>query len=279
MARSSRAPISFEAATAAARARGAIPDRLAHTLPVGSIRPNPRNPRARAHGIAELADSLRAHGLLQPVVARRRGATYELIAGHRRLEAARLLGWTEIAAVVRDETDDQAYILTLVENLQREDLTPKEEAAALEILVRERGWSTRQVGEAIGRSHMYVSKRLRVFDDAALAGPVLAGALAVSTAEELLRAPEPERASLVTRAVAEGWGQPEARAAVQAWKVTFHNRPVASGREARLRALADELAPLDPDDLSAKEQHQIVRLLEVLTSLVGSRSPRQPKAR
>jgi ParB family chromosome partitioning protein len=80
------------------------------------------------------------------------GNGYELIAGHRCLEAAKLLGWSEIVAVVRDETDDQAYILTLVENLQREDLSPREEAAALEVLVRERGWCIRQVGEAIKRS-------------------------------------------------------------------------------------------------------------------------------
>jgi ParB/RepB/Spo0J family partition protein len=145
LARSSRAPISFAAATATARQVAAIEDRIADTLPVAAIRPSPRNPRQRVSAVAELADSLREHGLLQPVVVRPRGAAYELIAGHRRLEAAKMLGWTEIAAVVRDETDDQAYILTLVENLQREDLTPKEEAAALEVLVRERSWSTRQL--------------------------------------------------------------------------------------------------------------------------------------
>src|SRR5205823_1199195 len=175
----------------------------------------------RVDGIAELADSLRAHGLLQPVVVRHRGDGYELIAGHRRVEAAKVLGWTEIAAVVRDETDDQAYILTLVENLQREDLTPKEEAAALEVLVRERGWSTHQVGEAIKRSHMYVSKRLRVFSDPLLAQPVLNDALAVSTAEELLRVPEEDRGPFVQQAIGERWGQTEARRAVRDWKVTF----------------------------------------------------------
>jgi ParB family chromosome partitioning protein len=103
--------------------------------------------------------------------------------------------------VVRDETDDQAYILTLVENLQREDLTSKEEAAALEVLVRERGWSTHQVGEAIKRSHMYVSKR--VFNDPVLAEPVLTNQLLVSTAEELLRAPNEEHQSLVQHAIDE----------------------------------------------------------------------------
>jgi ParB family chromosome partitioning protein len=108
-------------------------------LPITSIQPSARNPRTHVDNIDELASSLKAHGLLQPVLVRRRGSTYELIGGHRRLEAAKLLGWREIPAVVREETDDQAYILTLVENLPREDLSPKEEAAALEVLVREPG--------------------------------------------------------------------------------------------------------------------------------------------
>jgi ParB family transcriptional regulator, chromosome partitioning protein len=116
-------------------------------------------------GVDELAASMREHGLMQPVGVRQLSDSYELIAGHRRLEAVKLLGWSEIAAIVREETADQAYILTLVENLQREDLSPREEAAALELLVRERGWTTRQVGEAIKRSHIYVSRRLRVFED------------------------------------------------------------------------------------------------------------------
>jgi ParB family chromosome partitioning protein len=202
----------FEVAAAAVPP---VDDRLVHSLPTTEIVPSPRNPRQLIDGIAELADSLREHGLLQPVVVRRRDAGYELIAGHRRFEAARVLGWTEIAAVVRDETDDQAYILTLVENLQREDLTPKEEAAALEVLIRERGWSTRQVGEAIKRGPMYVSRRLRVFDDDTLAPLVLANKLPVSTAEEfLVVADAAQRSKLAQQAADERWERPQVRAAV-----------------------------------------------------------------
>jgi ParB family chromosome partitioning protein len=158
-----------------------VDDRIVHMVPVADIRPSPHNPRHRLEGIDELAASIAEHQLLQPVVVRRRGRDgYELIAGHRRLEAVKKLGWTEIAAVVRDESTAKAYILTLVENLQREDLTPREEAEALE--VRERGWTTRQVGQAIKRSHIYVSRRLRVFEDDVLGDPVLAGQIAVSTA-------------------------------------------------------------------------------------------------
>ena len=104
-----------------------VDDRIVHQVLVAEIQPSPRNPRHRLEGIDELAASIAEHQLLQPVVVRRRGRSgYELIAGHRRLEAVKKLGWTEIPAVVRDETSAKAYILTLVENLQREDLTPRE---------------------------------------------------------------------------------------------------------------------------------------------------------
>src|SRR5258707_15899848 len=121
---SKRAPIGIDDLVRVRRDVKAIDDRLVHQVSIDGVRLAGRNPRTGLPAIDELAGSLREHGLLQPIVVRRTGAGYELIAGHRRLEAAKTLGWTEIAAVVRDETDDQAYILTLVENLQREDLTP-----------------------------------------------------------------------------------------------------------------------------------------------------------
>lgn len=252
----------FKLATAAVPP---VDDRLVHQLPIGSIQPSPRNPRQHPDSIDELTDSLRAHGLLQPVVVRRQVGGYELIAGHRRLEAAKKLGWAEIAAVVRNETDDQAYILTLVENLQREDLAPKEEAAALEVLVRERGWSTRQVGEAIKRSPMYVSRRLRVFDDTVLAPLVLQAGLAVSTAEELLRAPHAEvRQQLAAAAAAEHWTPARARHEVAACSCNESLQHVPSPRLAsRIRALTNELANVDPDAMTVLVRRELTRLLKV----------------
>src|SRR5207237_1618059 len=89
------------------------------------IEPGPRNPRRKLGRLDELAESLRAHGLLQPIVLRpTAGDRYEVVAGHRRLAAATQLGWTTIPAVVRSTAADEAYLLTLVENLQREDLSP-----------------------------------------------------------------------------------------------------------------------------------------------------------
>lgn len=266
MARSSRAPISFEAATAVARARGAVQDRLTHSLPLAAIAPSPRNPRQGPGDVVELAESLRAHGLLQPVVVRRRGDRYELIAGHRRYAAARLLGWTEIAAVVRDETDEQAYILTLVENLQREDLSPREEAAALEVLMRERGWTTRQVGEAIKRSHMYVSRRLRVFEDAVLAPLVLQNKLAVSTAEELLRAPDPRvRQELAEQAARAHWSLSEARHAVSEIGTV---RSKFANLAGQLRSIVNSAADLEPETLTDADRKLIRLAIRALRRLV-----------
>ena len=265
----------FEDLEAGLDERPPVDDRLVHALPIASIQPSPRNPRQHIGDVEELAESLQAHGLLQPVVVRRRGRGYELIAGHRRLEAARRLGWAEIAAVVRDETDDQAYILTLVENLQREDLQPREEAAALEVLVRERGWSTRQVGEAIKRSHIYVSRRLRVFDDPALAPLVLRNGLAVSTAEELLRAPDAEaRKQLAAEAAAANWTPADARRAVKQakWNESFQRADPPPRLASHIRALCDELAGLEPGTLPKRARRELLRLLELGRALTTPRS-------
>ena len=115
-----------------------------------------------------------------------------------------------------DVSEEQAYLLALVENLQREDLKPDEEAEALAVLVRERRWSIRKVAEAIHRDHQYVGRRLRVFEDPVLRDPVLDERLPVSTAEVLLRVPDAsERAAWVQKAVEQGWRQMEVRKALR----------------------------------------------------------------
>ena len=124
-------------------------------------------------------------------------------------------------------TDEEAYLLTIVDNLQRQDLSPREESAALEALVRERGWSTRQVAAAISRSQAFVSKRLRVFDDPALGPAVLSNQLSVSAAEELLSIPAPQRPELLRKIVRVASGT--WRACARRWS------PRASARSRWLR--------------------------------------------
>jgi ParB family transcriptional regulator, chromosome partitioning protein len=208
------------------RATRGAPGRGTRTrLAITRIDPDPRNPRApSAQEIRDLAASLTAHGMLQPIVVRPAGQRYVVVAGHRRLAAWRHCAsqspsdprWRTIDVVVaHDVGAEEALTLMLVENLQRKSLSPLQEAVTLQRLRVERGWTNRQVAEAVGRSEMYVSRRLRVLDDAALRDAVLDGRLPVTTAEELLAADAASRGPLVQRAIAETWSPNHARRAVQ----------------------------------------------------------------
>ena len=251
-------------------------DGASSALPVSAVVDGRRNPRQRLQGIEELAASLQTYGLLQPIVVRRKGRKFELVAGHRRLEAARSLGWENIDAVVRRASEDEAYLLTLVENLQRADLSPREEADALAVLVRERGWSTREVAGAIHRSQALVSKRLRVFEDQMLAPAVLAGQITISAAEELLSVPQEQRYDLLARAIDGGWDFPTLRAAI---RQRFDSNQTAKGRRRglsrRVMELRQELRNLHLGDLSERDRSELRGLFNELAMLARA----QPTAK
>ena len=176
----------------------------------------PARPARRMLGdIASLADSMQDYGLQQPISVRASADRYILTSGLRRLAAARMLRWTTIPAFVRTVDADHAYLLDLVENLQRKDLSPEEEADALGELIRTRGWTQQQVADGIKRSVGYVSKRIRVFEDPLLRSAIVDRELPVSTAEELLAADEAQRPMLIERALAERWDQVRARQGVR----------------------------------------------------------------
>jgi len=254
--------------------RPPLDDRLVHQVRTEDIRPSQRNLRKKLGAIEDLAESIRTYGLLQPLVVRRAERHYELVAGHRRFEAIKLLNWAQVPALVRDESADDAYLLTLTENLQRVDLSPKEEAVSLEVLVRERGWSVRKVAEAIKRNPMYVSRRLRVFEDPVLAGPVLANALPVSTAEEILRAEPSLRRELVQLATDQQWGQTQARRAVSArCSVTLHPAHNTSLLR-QLDNVSKLLADMPPQELTQEIRELLRRLVDQVNTLDPSLTQR-----
>ena len=133
-------------------------------LPVRTIRPNPAQPRKvfRPDALTELADSIRQHGVLQPLSVRRSGAVYELIAGERRLRAAQLAGLTEIPCIVMNMDDRESGMAALVENLQREDLDFIEEAQGIANLMGCWSMSQEQVARLIGKSQSAVANKLRI---------------------------------------------------------------------------------------------------------------------
>lgn len=235
-------------------------------VPLQQIVPSPRNPRRTLKQVEELAASLATYGLLQPIVLRQlEDGTYEVVAGHRRLAAAQELGWSKIPAVFREANDDEAFLLTVIENLQRSDLSPREEAAALEVLVRERGWSTRQVGEAVHRSNAYVSRRLRVFDDPILAPLVLQRRLGVSIAEMLLPLPPTKRKRLAEQAAADGWNRRQMRAAIDDDDFDGDVRQPSVQRRAReFRSLIHSISPTNLSEADRRELRLLFRDLALL---------------
>ncbi|MGH8688743.1 MAG: ParB/RepB/Spo0J family partition protein [Burkholderiales bacterium] len=167
----------------------AASDMLA-TLPVGRIRPGRYQPRTKMdpEPLAELAASIKSQGLMQPVLVRPVDHDrYELIAGERRWRAAQMAGLHEIPALVREVADESALAMSLIENIQREDLNPIEEAAGVQRLVEEFRMTHEQAADAVGRSRSATTNLLRLLK---LAKPVqamlLQGALEMGHARALL---------------------------------------------------------------------------------------------
>ncbi|TBH21247.1 ParB/RepB/Spo0J family partition protein [Thermus thermamylovorans] len=132
-------------------------------LPLAAIRPGSLQPRRRfpQEGLEELAASIREKGLLQPLLVRPRGEGYELVAGERRFRAAQLAGLAEVPVLVRDLTDREALELALVENLQREDLSPVEEARGYQALLG-MGLTQEEVAKRVGKARSTVANALRL---------------------------------------------------------------------------------------------------------------------
>jgi ParB family chromosome partitioning protein len=134
-------------------------------IPINKIQPNPYQPRAtfQEESIKELAESIRIHGILQPIIVTY-GANdeYQIIAGERRLLAAKHLGLTEVPAIVKKVTPQEHLILSLIENLQREDLNPIEEAQGYQQLIDEFGLTQEELARYVGKTRPYIANTLRI---------------------------------------------------------------------------------------------------------------------
>lgn len=172
----------------------AAPAKGLRMIALAEITPGKYQPRRDFDdaGLKELADSLKTQGVLQPIVVRRKGERFELVAGERRWRAAQLAKLHEIPAVVREFSDREALEAALVENLQRRDLGPLEEAEAFQRLIDEFGHSQEAIGEAVGKSRSHVANILRVLqlpqDVRAL---IAAGTLSLGHAKALMTVTNP----------------------------------------------------------------------------------------
>ena len=179
------------------------------TLPLDSLERGPYQPRKdfKPEALRELADSIRAQGLVQPIVARRRPGLekYEIIAGERRWRAARLAGLREVPVVIRAAPDKMVMCIGLIENIQREDLNPLEEASALDRLIREFEMRHEDVAAAIGRSRSAVSNLLRLLElEQAVKRMLAAGELEMGHARALLSLPARQQATVARKVAQQG---------------------------------------------------------------------------
>ncbi len=229
---------------------GAGPTELTE-IPVDAIHPNPRQPRRRfdSEAGAGLAESVRAQGVVQPVLVRPRAAGgYELIAGERRWRAARDAKVAAVPAVVRDVDDRETLLLGLVENVAREDLSPVEEARAFAVVLDEFGLSLGELAERVGKSKPAVSNRVRLLE---LPEDVLKmverGQLSEGHARAVLAVPDHEgRRALARKIVQKGMSVRAAeRAARWAGAKTKQRRQTGSKVDpalaARAKAAADRI--------------------------------------
>ena len=135
-------------------------------VPVSKILPNPAQPRLSydEESLTELADSIREHGVLQPILVRPSGTKYELIAGERRWRASGMVGRESIPAIVVEFDEQTALEVSIIENLQREDVSPLEEAAMFRKMTETFGYSVRQLAQKVGKDKGYIENRLRLSD-------------------------------------------------------------------------------------------------------------------
>ena len=134
------------------------------SISIADIQPNPLQPRSifDATRLDELSKSIETHGIIQPILVRRHGAQYELIAGERRFRAAKLAGLTEVPAIVQDYADDKILEIALIENIQREDLNPMETAQALERLHTEMNLSHEEIAARTGKDRTTITNMIRL---------------------------------------------------------------------------------------------------------------------
>ena len=178
------------------------------TLEVGLLQPGKYQPRTRMDpgSLEELAESIKSQGIMQPIIVRSvGGGRFEIIAGERRWRAAQLAGLSEVPTLVRDIPDDAALAMSLIENIQREDLNPLEEAAGVQRLIDEFGMTHEQAANAIGRSRSATTNLLRLLQ---LAEPVqeqlVTGDLDMGHARALLSLPKADQIAFANRVVAQG---------------------------------------------------------------------------
>ena len=219
------------------------------TLPLGLIQPNPMQPRTsfNSDGLEELAASIRANGIIQPLIVRRAGDSYQIVAGERRWRAARIAELEEVPVVIQDVADRSMLEIALIENIQREDLNPIETAHAFERLGRDLGLSQEEIGRRTGKDRTSIANIVRLLKLPREVQLLVAERrLSMGHARAILGLPTAdEQIQIAEKAVALGLSVRQVEAQVQEMTSdrgkTGHGARKDSVQDPNVRAAADEL--------------------------------------
>jgi ParB family transcriptional regulator, chromosome partitioning protein len=244
-------------------------DTLPNTLALDSLVPGQYQPRTRMDegALYELAESIKAQGIMQPILVRKlasgaNAGKYEIIAGERRSRAAKIAGLAEVPVLVREVPNEAAAAMALIENIQREDLNPLEEAQGLQRLIKEFGLTHEAAAQAVGRSRSAASNLLRLLN---LADPVqnllMAGDIDMGHARALLAL---ERATQITAAnqiTAKKMSVREAESLVKKLSAEFQLAPQKPGREKSrdVRRVEEELSDLLTAQVEVRVKKRVKR--------------------
>ena len=219
----------------------------AMTLPLDSISVNPYQPRRTFDDerLAELAESIKEHGVLQPILVRRLDEGYQLVAGERRARAARRAGLTEIPALVREMSEREMMELSLIENIQRHDLDPVEESRAYRRLATEFGLTQEQIAQRVSKSRPYIANSIRLLNlPEEILNFLAAGKLSVGHARPLLTLSAEDSIGLAGRLIDETASVRDA----EQWarEMAESRREAANGKDAGPGGAGDGFGPEGP---------------------------------
>lgn len=176
-------------------------------LPIAQVKPNPNQPRTHfdESALAELAESIRENGVLQPLLVRKKGQNYEIIAGERRYQASKLAGLDEVPVIIKDVDDQKMMELALIENLQRSDLNPIEEAKGYQQLIKKSKMTQEALAKAVSKSRSSITNSLRLLDlPEEVQQFLFEGKMTAGHARAILAVPfEEQRIKLAEKVVAE----------------------------------------------------------------------------
>ena len=239
-------------------------------IPLARIAQNPRQPRLRMddEALASLAESIRQHGVIQPILVTETIDGYQLVAGERRVRAARVAGLERIPAIVRQLADRQQLELALVENLQREDLDPIEAARAYQQLVEEFSFSQEELATRVGRARSTVANTLRLLElDPVVQDAIVAGSVSEGHGRALGGLPPDSQARVLGTVVVEGLSVRQTEELVRRLRESREARAAAGPATAEVAAVP----PTAPDPDIERVEEDLRRSLGTKVRLTRNR--------